>query len=381
MMKKGILLSILLALVLVISACGESAEEKAAKTPQGKFVQTMKNGMNVPDQSTYTTSFAVTDINVSSTDPSAQMMGILKDIKLSVTTSTDKKANKSEAKLNLTSTNNLLPISMDLDFLVDSKTGNAYIPLKTIVEPDASLLSYLDQVTGGMWSKINTDYPDLKNKYLSTEELTSSLTDQLEAKTAVDTKEIEAATKDLNKKAIKLIDTYFTGLEKDRFKEADDGTVSVTIKNADIANLMNQVAKLMDDEKVKADFKVIAESQGSDAVTDFDSTYAEMKSSLTDAAKELKENKTYLISNKLTAKSGKDNSLDTLTLQTKIDDKSDASAPESISFTVKTKAEKFVPIEDFPTKDEVISSEELNKIITDVTTKMYGGMDISGTNY
>ncbi|EAD2760646.1 hypothetical protein FNT44_08940 [Listeria monocytogenes] len=381
MMKKGILLSILLALVLVISACGESAEEKAAKTPQGKFVQTIKNGMNVPDQSTYTTSFAVTDINVSSTDPSAQTMGILKDIKLSVTTSTDKKANKSEAKFNVTSTNNLLPISMDLDFLVDSKTGNAYIPLKTIVEPDASLLSYLDQATGGMWSKINTDYPDLKNKYLSTEELTSSLTDQPETKTAVDTKEIEAATKDLNKKAIKLIDTYFTGLEKDRFKEADDGTVSVTIKNADIANLMNQVVKLMDDEKVKADFKVIAESQGSDAVTDFDSTYAEMKSSLTDAAKELKENKTYLISNKLTAKSGKDNSLDTLTLQTKIDDKSDASAPESISFTVKTKAEKFVPIEDFPTKDEVISSEELNKIITDVTTKMYGGMDISGTNY
>ncbi|EAD3238825.1 hypothetical protein EA840_06475 [Listeria monocytogenes] len=381
MMKKGILLSILLALVLVISACGESAEEKAAKTPQGKFVQTIKNGMNVPDQSTYTTSFAVTDINVSSTDPSAQTMGILKDIKLSVTTSTDKKANKSEAKFNVTSTNNLLPISMDLDFLVDSKTGNAYIPLKTIVEPDASLLSYLDQATGGMWSKINTDYPDLKNKYLSTEELTSSLTDQPETKTAVDTKEIEEATKDLNKKAIKLIDTYFTGLEKDRFKEADDGTVSVTIKNADIANLMNQVVKLMDDEKVKADFKVIAESQGSDAVTDFDSTYAEMKSSLTDAAKELKENKTYLISNKLTAKSGKDNSLDTLTLQTKIDDKSDASAPESISFTVKTKAEKFVPIEDFPTKDEVISSEELNKIITDVTTKMYGGMDISGTNY
>ena len=76
----------------------------------------MKNGMNVPDQSTYTTSFAVNDINVSSTDPSAQTMGILKDIKLSVTTSTDKKANKSEAKFNVTSTNNLLPISMDLDF-------------------------------------------------------------------------------------------------------------------------------------------------------------------------------------------------------------------------------------------------------------------------
>lgn len=48
---------------------------------------------------------------------------------------------------------------------------------------------------------------------------------------------------------------------------------------------------------------------------------------------------------------------------------------------MKTKAEEFVPIEDFPTKDEVISSEELNKIITDVTAKMYGGMDISGTNY
>ncbi|EAE8345817.1 hypothetical protein BOQ23_02555 [Listeria monocytogenes] len=381
MMKKGILLSILLALVLVISACGESAEEKAAKTPQGKFVQTMKNGTNLPDQSTYTTSFAVTDINVPSTDPNAQMMGILKDIKLSVITSTDKKANKSEAKLNVTSTNSLLPISIDLDFLVDSKTGNAYIPLKTIVEPDASLLSYLDQATGGMWSKINTDYPDLKNKYLSTEELASSLTGQPEAKTAVNTKEVEAASKDLNKKATKLIDTYFTGLEKDRFKEVDDGTVSITLKNADIANLMNQAAKLMDDEKVKADLKVIAESQGSEAITDFDSTYTEMKSSLTDAAKELKENKTSLINIKLSVKPGKDNSLDALTLQAKIEDKSNASAPESVSFTVKTKAEKFVPIEDFPTKDEIISSEELNKIITDVTTKMYGGMDLSGTNY
>lgn len=380
-MKKGILLSILLALVLVISACGESAEEKAAKTPQGKFVQTMKNGTNLPDQSTYTTSFAVTDINVPSTDPNAQMMGILKDIKLSVITSTDKKANKSEAKLNVTSTNSLLPISIDLDFLVDSKTGNAYIPLKTIVEPDASLLSYLDQATGGMWSKINTDYPDLKNKYLSTEELASSLTGQPEAKTAVNTKEVEAASKDLNKKATKLIDTYFTGLEKDRFKEVDDGTVSITLKNADIANLMNQAAKLMDDEKVKADLKVIAESQGSEAITDFDSTYTEMKSSLTDAAKELKENKTSLINIKLSVKPGKDNSLDALTLQAKIEDKSNASAPESVSFTVKTKAEKFVPIEDFPTKDEIISSEELNKIITDVTTKMYGGMDLSGTNY
>ncbi|ENE7186748.1 hypothetical protein ABOF50_002732 [Listeria innocua] len=377
-MKKGILFSILLALALVVSACGGNS---AAKTPQEKFVQTMKNATNVPDQSTYTTSFAVTDIDVASADSSAQTMGILKDIKLSMTTSTDKTAKKSETKLNLTSTNNLLPVSINLDFLLDSKTGNVFIPLKTIVQPDASLLSYLDQLTGGMWSQINTEYPDLKNKYLSTEELTSSLTGKSEAKTAANTKEMEAASKDLNKKTTKLIDSYFSGLEKDRFKEADDGTLTITLTNADLANMMNQVAKMMDDEKVKADFKVIVESQGSEAVTDFDTTYTEMQTSIKDAAKSLKDNKDTSIHIKVSVKPGKDNSFDAITLKTKIDDKSDANAEQSISFTVKTKAEKFVPIADFPTKDQLISSEELNKIITEVTMKMYGGMDLTGTDY
>ncbi|MBC6148221.1 hypothetical protein HCA24_04980 [Listeria innocua] len=377
-MKKGILFSILLALALVISACGGNS---AAKTPQDKFVQTMKNATDVPDQSTYTTSFAVTDIDVASADSSAQTMGILKDIKLSMTTSTDKTAKKSETKLNLTSTNNLLPVSINLDFLLDSKTGNVFIPLKTIVQPDASLLSYLDQSTGGMWSQINTEYPDLKNKYLSTEELTSSLTGKSEAKTAANTKEMEAASKDLNKKTTKLIDSYFSGLEKDRFKEADDGTLTITLTNADLANMMNQAAKMMDDEKVKADFKVIVESQGSEAVTDFDTTYTEMQTSIKDAAKSLKDNKDTSIHIKVSVKPGKDNSFDAITLKTKIDDKSDANAEQSISFTVKTKAEKFVPIADFPTKDQLISSEELNKIITEVTMKMYGGMDLTGTDY
>ncbi|HBM3631157.1 TPA: hypothetical protein LWH10_001007 [Listeria innocua] len=377
-MKKGILFSILLALALVISACGGNS---AAKTPQEKFVQTMKNATNVPDQATYTTSFAVTDIDVASADSSAQTMGILKDIKLSMTTSTDKTAKKSETKLNLTSTNNLLPVSINLDFLLDNKTGNVFIPLKTIVQPDASLLSYLDQSTGGMWSQINSEYPDLKKKYLSTEELTSSLTGKSEAKTAANTKEMEVASKDLNKKTTKLIDSYFSGLEKDRFKEADDGTLTITLTNADIANMMNQVAKMMDDEKVKADFKVIVESQGSEAVTDFDTTYTEMQSSIKDAAKSLKDNKDTSIHIKVSVKPGKDNSFDSITLKTKIDDKSDANAEQSISFTVKTKAEKFVPIADFPTKDQLISSEELNKIITEVTMKMYGGMDLTGTDY
>ncbi|ECQ6352188.1 TPA: hypothetical protein ACSK5I_001758 [Listeria innocua] len=377
-MKKGILFSILLALALVISACGGNS---AAKTPQEKFVQTMKNATNVPDQATYTTSFAVTDIDVASADSSAQTMGILKDIKLSMTTSTDKTAKKSETKLNLTSTNNLLPVSINLDFLLDNKTGNVFIPLKTIVQPDASLLSYLDQSTGGMWSQINSEYPDLKNKYLSTEELTSSLTGKSEAKTAANTKEMEAASKDLNKKTTKLIDSYFSGLEKDRFKEADDGTLTITLTNADLANMMNQVAKMMDDEKVKADFKVIVESQGSEAVTDFDTTYTEMQSSIKDAAKSLKDNKDTSIHIKVSVKPGKDNSFDSITLKTKIDDKSDANAEQSISFTVKTKAEKFVPIADFPTKDQLISSEELNKIITEVTMKIYGGMDLTGTDY
>ncbi|MBF2570054.1 hypothetical protein IA939_11555 [Listeria welshimeri] len=380
-MKKGILLSILLVLALVIGACGESPAEKAAKTPQGKFVQAIKNGANVPDQSTYTTSFAVNDIQMASTDSSAQQLGILKDIKFTITSSTDKKADKAEAKLNVTSTNNLFPISIDLDVLADTKTGNTYIPLKTIVQPDESLLSYLDQVTGGMWSKLNTQYPDLKNKYISTEELTSSLTGESETETAVDTKKFEAASKNLNKKTTKLLNNYFNSLDQERFKEAKDGTVTVTLKNADFANLCTDFAKLMDDEKVKADFKVLVESQGSESVTDFDTTYTELQSSLKDAAKELKENKNTTIEMKVSLKSGKDNTLDTLTLKTKVEETSDKNAPESISFTIKTKAEEFVPIDDFPTKDQIISSEELNKIITDFTTQMYGGMDLTGSNY
>ncbi|PZG32829.1 hypothetical protein C2D64_10725 [Listeria ivanovii] len=378
-MKKGILFSLLLAVLLVFSACGESAEEKAAKTPQGKFIQTVENASNVPEQSTYTTTFGVTDISMPSTDSSAASVGILKDIKFSMTTSTDTKANKSESKLNVTSTNNLLPISIDLDFLVNTKTASAFIPLKSVVEPDESLLSYLDQATNGMWSKLNTEYPDLKNKYLSTEELTSTITGETVPETAVDTKKVEAASKDLSKKGSKLLNTYLTGLEKDRFKEADDGTISVTLTKTDIANLVAEAAKMMDDEKVKADFKVIIESQGTESLTDFETTYADTKSSLEDVAKDLKANKDRTINFKVSVKPGKDDALDAMTLNVKMTDKSNAEAPESIAFKVKVKAEKFVPISDFPTKDEIISSDELSAIVTDFYTQMYSGMDLSGS--
>ncbi|WP_270993183.1 hypothetical protein [Listeria seeligeri] len=378
-MKKGILFSLLLAVLLVFSACGESAEEKAAKTPQGKFVQTVENASDVPDQSAYTTTFGVTDITVPSSDSSAASMGILKDIKLSMKTSTDKKAGKSESKLNVTSTNNLFPLSIDLDFLVNTKTGGAFIPLKSIIEPDASLLSYLDQATNGMWSKLNTQYPDLKNKYLSTEELTSTLSGETLPDTAVDTKKIEAASKDLNKKANKLLNSYFTGLEKDRFKEAKDGTISVTLTNADLSNLMSKAAKLMDDEKVKADFKILLESQGTESLTDFDTSYADMKSSLQDGAKELNENKDTAINIKISVKPGKDNSLDALTLKVNVADKSNKDEPQSISFTVKTKVEEFTPIDDFPTKDEIITSDELSEIMTEFYSQMYSGMDLTGS--
>lgn len=378
-MKKGILFSLLLAVLLVFSACGESAEEKAAKTPQGKFVQTVENASDVPDQSAYTTTFGVTDITVPSSDSSAASMGILKDIKLSMKTSTDKKAGKSESKLNVTSTNNLFPLSIDLDFLVNTKTGGAFIPLKSIIEPDASLLNYLDQATNGMWSKLNTQYPDLKNKYLSTEELTSTLSGETLPDTAVDTKKIEAASKDLNKKANKLLNSYFTGLEKDRFKEAKDGTISVTLTNADLSNLMSKAAKLMDDEKVKADFKVLLESQGTESLTDFDTSYADMKSSLQDGAKELKENKDTAINIKISVKPGKDNSLDALTLKVNVADKTNADEPQSISFTIKIKAEEFTPIDDFPTKDEIITSDELSEIMTEFYSQMYSGMDLTGS--
>ncbi|PZG39282.1 hypothetical protein C1910_05230 [Listeria ivanovii] len=379
-MKKGILFSLLLALSLIFSACGESAEEKAAKTPNGKFIQTIENSNDVPNQSTYKTTFGVTDINLASTNPSAATIGILKDIKLSMTTSTDKKADKSETKLNISSSNNMLPISLDLDFLANTKTGDIFIPLKSIVEPDESLLSYLDQVTNGVWSKLNTEFPDLKNKYLSIGELTSTLMEETPPETAEATKKIEAATEDLNEKSSKLLNNYLTSMDKDRFKEAKDGTIAVTLKNSDFSNLMAEVAKLMDDEKVKADFKVILDSQGAESLTDFDTEYAETKSSIEKTAKELKENKDTTINFKISVKPDKNKALDTLTLDVEVGDKTNSDGLESIAFQVKMSAEKFIPIADFPTKEQLISSDELTKIVAEFYTQMYSELDLDDSD-
>ncbi|EAC9043050.1 hypothetical protein KCL41_001756 [Listeria monocytogenes] len=370
-MKKGILLSILLALALVISACGESAEEKAAKTPQGKFIQTLKDGRTVSDKTTYTTTMGVTDIQIPTDNSSAQMVGILKDIKLSVTTSTDKKAKKTETKANIKSTNNMLPFSMDLDVISDLESGNSYIPLKSIVKPDASLLSFLDQATGGMWSQIDTKMPALKDKYISTEEVTALLENGTGTKATTDDKAIEDASKDLNEKVTKLTENYFKGLEKDRFKEKEDGTITVSLKKDDIANLMTELTKLMDEDKVKADFKIILENQGSGQVVDFDSQYSKMKTSFATAVEQLKENKNLAINFDISVEPGKDKSLKAMTFNATVTDKSNENAPMSISFKIETKAEKFVPVADFPTKEQILSKEELTLIISDFAKQMY----------
>ncbi|EPA8844068.1 hypothetical protein ACQ77K_001793 [Listeria monocytogenes] len=370
-MKKGILLSILLALALVISACGESAEEKAAKTPQGKFIQTLKDGRNVSDKTTYTTTMGVTDIQIPTDNSSAQMVGILKDIKLSVTTSTDKKAKKTETKANIKSTNNMLPFSMDLDVISDLESGNSYIPLKSIVKPDASLLSFLDQATGGMWSQIDTKMPTLKDKYISTEELASLAENGTGTNATVDDKALEDASNDLNEKVTKLVEDYFKGLEKDRFKEKEDGTITVSLKKDDIANLMTEFTKLMDEDKVKADFKIILENQGSGQVVDFDSQYSKMKTSFATAIEQLKENKNLAINFDISVEPGKDKSLKAMTFNATVTDKSDENAPMSISFKLETKAEKFVPVADFPSKEQILSKEELTLIISDFAKQMY----------
>ncbi|ECB9581654.1 hypothetical protein FLR18_09310 [Listeria monocytogenes] len=370
-MKKGILLSILLALALVISACGESAEEKAAKTPQGKFIQTLKDGRTVSDKTTYTTTMGVTDIQIPTDNSSAQMVGILKDIKLSVTTSTDKKAKKTETKANIKSTNNMLPFSMDLDVISDLESGNSYIPLKSIVKPDASLLSFLDQATGGMWSQIDTKMPALKDKYISTEEVTALLENGTGTKATTDDRAIEDASKDLNEKVTKLTEDYFKGLEKDRFKEKEDGTITVSLKKDDIANLMTELTKLMDEDKVKADFKIILENQGSGQVVDFDSQYSKMKTSFATAVEQLKENKNLAINFDISVEPGKDKSLKAMTFNATVTDKSNENAPMSISFKIETKAEKFVPVADFPTKEQILSKEELTLIISDFAKQMY----------
>ncbi|EIM8287144.1 hypothetical protein LN421_001820 [Listeria monocytogenes] len=370
-MKKGILLSILLALALVISACGESAEEKAAKTPQGKFIQTLKDGRNVSVKTTYTTTMGVTDIQIPTDNSSAQMVGILKDIKLSVTTSTDKKAKKTETKANIKSTNNMLPFSMDLDVISDLESGNSYIPLKSIVKPDASLLSFLDQATGGMWSQIDTKMPTLKDKYISTEELASLAENGTGTNATVDDKALEDASNDLNEKVTKLVEDYFKGLEKDRFKEKEDGTITVSLKKDDIANLMTEFTKLMDEDKVKADFKIILENQGSGQVVDFDSQYSKMKTSFATAIEQLKENKNLAINFDISVEPGKDKSLKAMTFNATVTDKSNENAPMSISFKLETKAEKFVPVADFPSKEQILSKEELTLIISDFAKQMY----------
>ncbi|MBF2482682.1 hypothetical protein IA817_15470 [Listeria seeligeri] len=115
----------------------------------------------------------------------------------------------------------------------------------------------------------------------------------------------------------------------------------------------------------------MTESQGSDQVKDFDTQYSELLTGLKTAADKLLDDKKLMINFDIAVKPGKDNTLDTLTISGKVEDTLNNTNPESISFKLETKAEKFVPISDFPTKEQILSKEELTLIISDFARQMY----------
>ncbi|WP_036076548.1 hypothetical protein [Listeria cornellensis] len=88
----------------------------------------------------------------------------------------------------------------------------------------------------------------------------------------------------------KTVTDYFNSLPEDRFKEGDDGELTVKLTKTDITKLANQLVKLADDKDVKADLKVIVTSQGV-SEADFDKQYTSTVKSMKDAIADLEKRK------------------------------------------------------------------------------------------
>lgn len=361
-MKKLTLLVLTLVMGIVLAACGN--------TPQEKFTKSVEKTSEPADQSTSTIGITVDELPA--TLKAQQSAAMLEGLTVKMTVANDQKAQKSATTIAV-KTAGLVNLDATVDLLVDSKAEKVYFPLSDLYDDKGNLTTLLDQVTSGMFSQIKKDNPDLATKYVELSDLAKDLTDEKAKKEATNTKEVEKATKDLSKKVTKTITDYFNSLPEDRFKEGDDGELTVKLTKTDITKLANELVKLADDKDVKADLKVIATSQGV-SKSDFDEQYASAVKSAKDAIKDLEDEKDAAITVDTTIKPGKNDSIENMKMKVKITDTSDKENPESMAFTMTMKTTDSAKLPKFPEASDVISTTELQKIIEEATASYYKSM-------
>ncbi|WP_239255706.1 hypothetical protein [Listeria ilorinensis] len=365
MKKKGLLIAMLFSLVMILAACGESAQEK--------FIAAFDSDNELPDQNTQKVTLKMDELSFNGMEASEQTTAnMLKDMSFSAQISTDKKAERSEAKLSLDS-NGLVQFTAGLDVLTNDKTGEAYIALKDLVEPDDNLKTLLDQATNGAYSEVIAEHPDLKDKYLSSSEL-ASLTGA-EQEPVSDS--VLKASEDLRKQMLAMMKDYFGKFEEDRFKEDDNGVISVTLNKADAVSFIGELEKFFAKDSVKKEMKTILESQG--AVTDFNTEYQNIIDGLKEANKALKENKSTDAKIKVELTPDKDKGFKKVTIKTNFSDKKDSS--QKVGFTMRVENLDYQKVADLPKADQIVSNDEFQQIVQEIVIKMIYGDDFDTSNY
>ncbi|MBC1573770.1 hypothetical protein HB900_04815 [Listeria booriae] len=359
-MKKGklVFLVLTLAMSLVLAACGN--------TPQETFTKSVDKASKPADQSTTTIGFKVDELPA--TLKADQTGAMLDGLSLKMTVANDQKAQKTATTIAV-KTAGLVNLDVNLDLLVDAKAEKVYFPLADLYDDKGNLTALLDQVTGGMFSQIKKENPDLATKYVEVTSLAEDLSGTEAKKEAADSKEVEKASKDLSKKVTKTVNDYFNSLPEDRFTENDNGDVTVKLTQDDITKLATNLSKLLDDKDVKADLKTIFEANGVSA-DEFDKQFDSMKKSIDDAIQKMKKDSKAKITVDVTITPGKDDNIKNMTMKVKITE-TDKDKPETLGFTMTLKTTDSAKLPKFPSSSDVISTEQLQKIISESTASYY----------
>ncbi|EUJ46923.1 hypothetical protein [Listeria riparia] len=359
-MKKGKLVFLVLtfAMSLLLAACGN--------TPQETFTKSVDKASKPADQSTTTIGFKVDELPT--TLKTDQTSAMLDGLSLKMTVANDQKAQKTATTIAV-KTAGLVSLDVNLDLLVDSKAEKVYFPLADLYDDKGNLTTLLDQVTSGMFSQIKKENPDLATKYVEVTSLAQDLSGAEAKKENVDSKEVEKASKDLSKKVTKTMNDYFNSLPEDRFTENDNGDITVKLTQDDITKLATNLSKLLDDKDVKADLQTIFEANGVSA-DQFDKQFDAMKKSVDNAIQKMKEDTKAKINIDVTITPGKNDDIKNMTMKVKITE-TEKVKPETLGFTVTMKTTDSVKLPKFPSSSDVISTKQLQKIISESTASYY----------
>ncbi|EUJ22772.1 hypothetical protein PGRAN_11931 [Listeria grandensis FSL F6-0971] len=358
-LKRISLLVLMLVMSLVLAACGSS--------PQETFTKSVEKTAEPADQSTTTIGIKVDELPATlKADQSAAM---LEGLSVKLTVSDDQKQQKSAATIAV-KTAGLVSLNVNLDLLVDSKAEKVYFPLSDLYDEKGNLTTLLDQLTSGMFSKIKEENPDLVTKYVDLSTLSEELSGKEAKKSETDTKEVEKATKDLSKKVTKTVSDYFNSLPEDRFKEGDNGEITLNLTKADFTTLATKISELLDDKAIKADLKVIAESQGVSGEA-FDKQYKSMAKSFDDAIQSVKDETNAKIDVTVTIQPDKNDNIESMKMEVKITDSKDKDKPETLGMTITMKTTDSAKLPKFPSSSDIISTEALQKIISESTASYY----------